>query len=221
MIRYANAGDLEQIRLLWEICFPDDSGFNDYFFENLFSLENVLLFEENERIHAMTQMIPRRLKMSSEITEPCTYIYGACTHPDYRRQHLMAQLLERSFVLDRSLGRKASILIPAEPWLFGFYRKFDYLPVFMLNTKEIYVSCSDTQTLSMLSADDIGQISSLYNDLLTDRIPYLVREHTEWKKQIEMFFMLGLGCFGIFAEDGTLDGYAFAWKPDGGVVYIQ
>lgn len=221
MIRYANALDVKQIRDLWELCFPDDSGFNDYFFANLFDLNHVLLLEIDGQIAAMTQMIPRKICVSEDQTECCTYIYGACTHPDHRRKHLMSQLLERSFLLDRSLGRTASILIPAEQWLFDFYRQFEYEPVFMLNTKELLFSAPSSSELSMLGEEDVSNMNALYEDSLEKERPFLVRDASEWEKQIKMFSEIGMGCFGKHAPNGELLGYAFAWKSADSLVYVQ
>ena len=221
MIRYAHSGDLEQIRNLWEICFPDESGFNDYYFANLFELEYVLLYIVDDRIAAMTQMIPYEIRLSADQTEYCTYIYGACTHPAYRRQHLMSKLLERSFVLDRSLGRKCSVLIPAEPWLFEFYQAFGYQPVFHLHTVEKNVEKNQDACLSMLSKHDASWMNMLYEEQFDHSVPHLFRSKSEWMKQIEMFRAIGLGCFGLSDADGRMSGYAFAWRPDGDTLYVQ
>ena len=221
MIRYANGDDLVQIRKLWDICFPDDTGFNDYFFEHLFDLDHVLLMEIDGQIAAMTHMIPRVMRISADTTEVCTYIYGACTHPEHRRKHLMSALLERTFILDCSLGRASSILIPAEPWLFDFYHLFGYRPIFCLNTVEINIPDHVTSKLSMLNFDDIDQMNKVYESNFCEQQMYLIRDRQEWKRQIEMFRMLGLGCFGKYAPDGTLQGYAFAWRSTDDCVYVQ
>ena len=221
MIRYANSGDLGQIRDLWETCFPDETGFNEYFFENLFELEHVLLYVIEGRIAAMTQMIPREIRFASDRAECCTYIYGACTHPEYRRKHLMSKLLERSFVLDRSLGRKCSVLIPAERWLFDFYRSFGYRPVFDLHTAELTAEPQKCVLLSMLSGSDVPAMDTLYEGQFASALPHLTRSHLEWTKQIHMFQTIGLGCFGLHDVTGQLLGYAFAWRPEKGMVYAQ
>ena len=36
MIRSAVQSDTEAVRKLWEICFPDEGGFNDYFFAHIY-----------------------------------------------------------------------------------------------------------------------------------------------------------------------------------------
>ena len=68
---------------------------------------------------AMVQMLPYRMTVGG-VSREVTYIYGACTDPAHRRKGYMARLLERSFELDREAGRIASVLIPAEKWLFDF-----------------------------------------------------------------------------------------------------
>ena len=32
-MRFAEKGDFPAVRALWETCFPDEGGFNDYFFQ--------------------------------------------------------------------------------------------------------------------------------------------------------------------------------------------
>lgn len=220
MIRYAHSGDVKQIRDLWDICFPDESGFNEYFFSNLFVLENVLLYLVDDQIAAMTQMIPCKIRFSDRV-EDCTYIYGACTHPEYRRQHLMSRLLERSFVLDQSLGRKCSVLIPAEPWLFDFYHDFGYRPVFKIHTTETVFQPNRSIRLSMLSEKDIPAIDTLYEEQFSACMPHLARDRFEWDKQIKMFRKIGLGCMGLRDSSDRLLAYAFAWKPENESVYVQ
>ena len=134
MIRFAEERDTSAVRALFDQCFPDESGFNAYFFDRLYRPEQTLLYEQGNTLCAMVQMLPYQLFIGG--TEgTATYIYGACTHPEHRRKHFMAQLLEASFEEDRRRGRCASLLIPQEEWLFQFYRPFGYIPVFGLERK--------------------------------------------------------------------------------------
>ena len=129
MIRVAGPADTGCIRALWEVCFPDEGGFNDWFFAHHFDPARTLLSCEGDMLCAMVQMLPYQLTENGRQAE-ITYIYGACTDPAHRRQGHMARLLEQSFALDRQAGRAASALIPAEAWLFDFYRPFGYEPFF-------------------------------------------------------------------------------------------
>ena len=223
MIRFANADDLQEIVSLWNTCFPDDSGFNEYFFENLFDLRNVLLLQMDGRIAAMTQMIPYQMRSSDGKDKVYTYIYGACTHPEFRRRHLMSQLLKHSFQLDQSLGRAGSILIPAEPWLFDFYAQFGYQPAFLLSTETVedFKPDLDAPQLSMLSNSHIRQLNDLYESAFKPTEGHLARSQQVWKQQIEMFHEIGFGCVGLRDVSGELCAYAFVWKPENGQVYVQ
>ena len=117
MIRFAEQRDLPAIYSLWETCFPDEGGFNGYFFSHLYEPQHTLPLMQENTLCAMLQMLPYTLSVNGELRE-ITYIYGVCTHPSHRRRGYAAELLERSFALDKEKNRAASILIPAEKWLF-------------------------------------------------------------------------------------------------------
>ena len=116
MIRFAEQRDLPAIYSLWETCFPDEGGFNGYFFSHLYEPQHTLLLMQENTLCAMLQMLPYTLSVNGEPRE-ITYIYGVCTHPAHRRRGYAAELLERSFALDKEKKRAASILIPAEKLL--------------------------------------------------------------------------------------------------------
>lgn len=206
MIRWAQPQDIPVIRQLWETCFPDEGGFNDYFFAHFFDCGMVLLSEEQGTLCAMVQMLPYRL-LTGGGEQEITYIYGACTDPTHRRKGHMARLLEESFEIDREQGRAASTLIPAEPWLFDFYRPFGYEPFFYTEKREI-VRTEDGEAPRRLTRADVPQMAALYDRLATDCL--IVRDEAYWCAQIDMFDALGAGVFGWFTGD-TLAAYAFCW----------
>lgn len=209
MIRRAQPQDVPRIRQLWETCFPDEGGFNDYFFAHFFDCGTVLLSEEQGTLCAMVQMLPYRLLTGGEQKE-ITYIYGACTDPMYRRKGHMARLLEASFAMDREQGKAASALIPAEPWLFDFYRPFGYVPFFDVEKRNI-ARTADGEVPRRLTQADVPQIAALYDCLAPDC--RIVRAETYWRAQLDMFDALGAGVFGWFAGD-MLAAYAFCWTDN-------
>lgn len=214
MIRFATPSDLAEIRALWDICFPDESGFNPYYFSELFCVDNTLLYLEHGRLAAMVQMLPYQLRQGAQ-TSAVTYIYGACTHPDFRRCHLMSKLLAASFDLDRQQGRAASILIPQEEWLFDFYAPFGYVPAFFAQTKTIQVSPQAHCGLRALCADDLAACDALYTAQTVNYDMSVTRTPAQWQQQLHLFQALGLGAFA-WAPDGIFQGYAFVWQePDG------
>ena len=210
MIRFAEKRDFPAVRALWETCFPDEGGFNDYFFEHFYKEEWTLLCIENETLVAMVQMLPYRMTVGGRSRE-VTYIYGACTDPNHRRKGHMARLLERSFELDRQAGRIASVLIPAEAWLFGFYKPFGYEPFFHIRRREITRTAGESEAPRRLTADDVPALAALYDKLTPEcRIE---RDTAYWTAQLRMFDALGAGVYGWFDGD-ALTGYAFCWEDN-------
>lgn len=197
------------VRRLWEACFADEGGFNDYFFDAWFQPERTLVFEEGGALYAMLQMLPYRMHCGRQ-SRSVTYIYGACTAPEHRRKGLMAQLLEHSFALDQEAGSVASILIPQEDWLFGFYQSFGYQTVFFVDRHEAK-RCSEGVTPRHLSCADIPQMDRLFRKTAGDT--FVEREEDYWRRQIALFDTLGKGVYGWY-EGGALAAYAFCWENE-------
>lgn len=216
MIRFAQQSDNERVKALWEICFPDEGGFNPWFFERVYRPEYTLLCVQDGEIAAMLQMLPFEIQVGAE-RKAVTYIYGACTAPQHRRKHLMAHLLEESFRLDRAQGRAASVLIPQEEWLFGFYEKFGYQIGFTVSSREIMCRHkNDAVKAYRLTDADIKQISKLYDKIHASKV---VRDENFWKTQLDLFRSVGLGAFGL-QKGGRLTAAAFCWRTEQGT-WIQ
>lgn len=215
MIRFAQETDRTAIEALWALCFPDDTGFNRYYFDHLFSLPDTLLCIEDGLLAAMVQMLPYTVQLDGEAV-PATYIYGACTHPEFRRRHLMRALLEESFRLDQQNGRPVSMLIPQEAWLFDFYRPFGYEPAFDLCSTACTVPGAAHPGFRALTDADIPALQQLYTQAAAQTDPVVLRTDAQWRDQIALFQVLGCGAFGLMEEDGALCAYAFVWQePDG------
>lgn len=208
MIRFAGAGDLAAVRRLWETCFPDESGFNDWFFATQYVPARTLLYCDHGTVCAMLQMLPYPLRFGGQ-TGQATYIYGACTDPAYRRRGLMAKLLEHSFALDRQAGRACSMLIPAEQWLFDFYRPFGYEPAFFLSKHRAERQAGPVSLPRRLTSADIPALDARYS-AATDGLSVL-RDPSFWVAQLALFDTLGAGAYGWEGGNG-LAAYAFCWK---------
>lgn len=209
MIRFAGPQDAAAILRLWEVCFPDEGGFNDYFFDHHFDWSNTLLSVEGDALCAMVQMLPYRLVAEGKTCE-ITYIYGACTDPAHRRKGHMARLLEHSFALDRAAGRAASALIPAEAWLFDFYKPFGYQPFFYIEKQEITREGKGVPPRRLTQAD-IPQMAALYD--AHAGACRIARDRAYWQAQINLFDALAKGAYGWF-DGERLTAYAFCWEDN-------
>lgn len=217
MIRWAEQTDFEAVVSLWTRCFPGDEAFRAWFFENIYRPDVTLVDEENGELCAMVQMLPYQLRDARGVRS-VTYIYGACTAPEYRRQHRMDRLLQASFDWDQKHGRAASILIPQEEWLYGFYDQFGYKPAFHVSNQT--VTCTDVQEINglrRLNTNDIPALDRLYTQAQGVR---LLRTERDWKQQLALFDALGAGAYGI-EQNGVLTAYAFVWNDGADQLWAQ
>lgn len=198
MIKLADKNDANAIRELWNIAFGEDRAFNDYFFDNIFKCENTLIMCENNKLISMAQMLPFNIKNIGDVT----YIYGAATNPLERGKGYMKTLLEKSFEIDKKLGRCASILIPASESLFCYYSKIGYKTGFYADIQKYIMT--DNIAFDFREADygDINAMQNLYRGDVT-------RDYDYFKKQMDMFKSLGANVFVLC--DGNVVAYAFVW----------
>lgn len=119
----------EKVKDLWRLCFDDSEAFIEMYFRLRYDNGANIAIESGEEVISALQMIPYPMTYCGK-TVATAYISGACTHPDYRGNGVMRQLLSQAF--SRMYGNDVmfSTLIPAEPWLYGYYSRMGYAPVF-------------------------------------------------------------------------------------------
>lgn len=139
----------EQVKSLWKLCFDDSEAFIELYFRLRYNNEVNLAIQSGEEVIAALQMLPYPMTFCNKIV-PTSYISGACTHPDYRAKGVMRELLSQSFARMLRNGVLFSTLIPAEPWLFGYYAKTGYTPAFRISHKVFSLS---ELTIDQLSYD--------------------------------------------------------------------
>jgi len=126
MIRKGKDTDRETLIQMWKSCFPEETDyFLNFYFNNVYSNEEVLVCEEYNQAVASLQMIPYRLKIADFFSWG-GYIFGAMTHPDHRKKGYMAQLLNASFDEMVKKGYDYTFLIPEEKWLIKMYEKYGF-----------------------------------------------------------------------------------------------
>ncbi|MDR2679544.1 MAG: GNAT family N-acetyltransferase [Tannerella sp.] len=117
--------DKPEVAALWQEVFHDSGEFTDLFFSRVYKPENTLVTKKDNGIIAALQMIPYEIKTANGIL-PSAYVCGVCTRPSERGKGVMKALMTDAMAVMRQRGYAVSILIPAEAWLFEFYRRFGY-----------------------------------------------------------------------------------------------
>lgn len=128
-IRVSEDSDRKQQTALWLSCFGDTKQGVDAFYGNCGKTARSLVALDGETLVSMLYLLPAALKIGGR-TFSAEYVFAACTAPDYRGQGIMARLLEKAARSAEENGTDYLFLVPAEPSLYDYYRKFGYQTAF-------------------------------------------------------------------------------------------
>lgn len=212
MIRYAEKSDYNEIFNLWNNCFEEDFNFSKWYFKNKYNYKNTLLYINDNKICSMIQQLPYKMSDIGNVN----YIFGACTEKKYRNKGIMAELLNYSFKIDKLQKINASVLIPQENSLFGFYEKFGYKVNFYLENKIIkkndIIMCNYNKDgiIRNCNNKDINKLNDLYEYNLKNT-SHIIRLKKDWEILINMFNNLN-GYVYCLEKDNNIISYAFIWK---------
>jgi len=140
------AAEIPALRALWKEAFGDSDAFLDDFFSTAFSPNRSRRIEENGQILSALYWFD-----GSYSGGKLAYLYAVATARSARGRGLCRALMEDTHRHLASLGYVGAILVPAEPSLFGFYRRMGYADC--TSVREFTVSASD----SPLSLRAIGK----------------------------------------------------------------
>lgn len=118
-----------QLINLWRTSFNDSETFIQLFFDRVYKPENVLYREKEGRIISALHMLPYTMTFYGKEISVC-YIYAACTHPSERGNGYMHQLIQQAFQVMEQRKVALTVIIPAEPSLFDYYRSLGYTEAF-------------------------------------------------------------------------------------------
>jgi predicted acetyltransferase len=121
---------------LYKLCFDDNAEFVDFYFQKRYAAENNFVILNNEEPVAALQAIPYTMTFFDRQIN-IAYLSAICTHPDFRNQGLMTQLLAATHRQLFTNHVHAAILIPAELWLFDIYKKYDFETIFYRSKYQI------------------------------------------------------------------------------------
>ena len=127
-------------------CFLEDTPEDaEMLFKTVLSKALLLAEYDNGKPIAMLYLMDSDL-VSQKKVYPFYYLYAACTDPKYRGQGIMQRLLEKAKKEAVKNGKLGIFLKPANPPLFDFYKKTDFLPFF--NVLKTSMSAKDLKKLA-------------------------------------------------------------------------
>ena len=205
----------EQVKSLWKLCFDDSEAFIELYFRLRYNNEVNLAIQSGEEVIAALQMLPYPMTFCGQ-TVPTSYISGACTHPDYRSKGVMRELLSQSFARMLRNGVLFSTLIPAEPWLFGYYAKAGYAPVFRISHQSFSLSelPADSETGSIEEVTEYQEdVYQYLNGKLSERTCCLQHTSTDFKVVLADLALTQNTAL-VARKDNRITGIAVVYKHD-------
>ena len=119
----------QQIMDLWRKSFDDSEAFIQLFFDRVYKDENALIIEKDGKVISALQILPYTMTYyGTEIS--VSYVYGACTAPEERGLGWMRKLVGEAFDVMKKRDVALTVIIPADSWLFDYYRELGYTDAF-------------------------------------------------------------------------------------------
>ena len=166
MIRGAKQDDIAALRALWWVVFNDSERFLDRFFAHLFVPENCLVAECEGRITSMLFLLEATASCRQG-NRPLRYVYACATHPDFRKQGFMGQLLNTAIEYADENGFDL-ILIPANEPLFDYYKRFGFTqPTYLSRCSYPPIAASAVLEWVAVGSSDIAAAVTLLQELRT------------------------------------------------------
>ena len=168
---------------LWRTSFDDSEEFIKLFFDRVYKKENALFIKKDGKIVSALQMLPYVMTYyGTEIS--VNYIYAACTLPSERGQGLMRQLIQDAFKVMESRKVALTVIIPADPWLFDYYRDLGYTEAFDYS-EETYIRPFETawEQGVLVVPPEVPSMESLYkffNKKQRERTCYVLHDYDDF-----------------------------------------
>lgn len=112
----------EAVYQIWQRNFQDPVSYADFYFDQVYGENDVLLYADGEELCGMVHMNPYTLCLGGK-DKDASYIVGVATDEEYRRTGIMRKLLKESFDMMADRGEAITYLMPANE---AYYLPFDF-----------------------------------------------------------------------------------------------
>ncbi|MDC7229471.1 MAG: GNAT family N-acetyltransferase [Sphaerochaetaceae bacterium] len=93
IIERAKPSDYQELKQLWLIVFDEEPTFLEHFFATRISYQDIFVARKDDKLVSALHALPLNYHKQGE-EHPTSYIVGAATYKEYRRQGIMGKLLE-------------------------------------------------------------------------------------------------------------------------------
>ena len=197
-MRFANHNDIASLKEIWRLCFGDSNSFIDYYFLHRFKADQTVVLQGEGIISAMLTIIPTQLITSKNKKINSAMLYAIATHPDFQKRGFASQIVEFTNEYLGNQNIDISILVPANPELFNFYRKLGYIEGFNIHETRILkhqINLNQEETCS-IKAISSKEYNLIRNKNLTGQ-PYIAYNDEEIAYQKGISIYTGTDIFVI------------------------
>lgn len=221
----------EKIYKMYQEIFQDPEPFAEYYFQDVYPENQVLLACEGEDILGMIHLNPYKVKVGTG-TYDLNYIVAVAVQKEYRRKGIMAQMLVKSLCDMQKQHQPFTYLMPADR---AYYEPFQF--AFVMDWKECVTQGERHQVLGEIfpvKQEEYSEISAFLAEVLMQYGVYTIPDE-RYLGRLERECQSGGGgirkfchrgeLLGVFAE--SIDGdevsvtWAFATKPEEMLQKIQ
>ena len=118
--RLVNLNEYDSLKQLFTLCFEDSIESVNTFFEKTVSPERIVAIFDGDKAVSSLYLLESDIIIDG-LGYSAYYVYGVCTHPDYRKKGLMKRLFHFAEKLVEERSINYLFLVPAEKSLFDMY----------------------------------------------------------------------------------------------------
>ncbi len=214
MIRLEDGKERDKLFDMWRRIFHDSTAYTEFYFNEIYGKNEILLEEEGDALRGMLHLNPYRLQIGEKLVD-AHYIVGVSTEEEYRRQGVMRNLLNETFIRLRENGEAFTYLMPADE---NYYLPFSFR--FGMEQHEQEVEAGITEPIEagyeffregLANLTDFSEAENVFkksNYTISTKIDeeYLNRLSSEVRSEFGIIFYVTknqnpMGRFVAYAED--------------------
>ncbi|MDR1918163.1 MAG: GNAT family N-acetyltransferase [Tannerellaceae bacterium] len=207
----------KQIIKLWKTVFSDSNKFIHLYFKQVYKDENALTIEKDGQVVSALQMLPYRMSFCGEEIA-VAYISGACTLPSEQGKGWMSLLLQNAFAEMKKREIALSVLIPAEKWLFQYYRARGYTEIFEYSLKiysrNEYILPDTSRYAIQLKKVPDETLYGYFDRKLRERPMGILHSYEDFGVILRDLDLSDGKFFVAYKADGQPAGMAFVFLPE-------
>lgn len=195
-LSYDRKDNKERIYQMYQEIFEDPESFAQYYFEEIYQKNQVLMAKKEEKLVGMIHLNPYKLSVR-EKEFMLHYIVAVAVDPKCRRQGIMAQMLKRVLRDMAKENQPFTYLMPADK---AYYEPFDF--VFIMDWNEARISGEESPVA--------GEIVPIKEDkVISEYLKKVMEEYEVYTVPDQAYIDL------TRKECLSSKGEWMAWKKDG------